>query len=325
MKKHLLILSAAFLLLAGNSNAQNIINASADDFEVWAPDPLTPSIKDPNTGFNANGWQCLNVMTYFLLGSSPQSVFKDSTVVHSGTYACQIKSVVLSPSSYGYVKSFLPHDTMGIVFSGVITNTPSIKLGVPFTSRPLSINFYYQYAPANNGKPDTAFCSVVLSHHTVTGRNTIGAGIAQMNAAGTWTLASVPIFYDSTWAHNIDTITVLFSSSSFYKPIPGSILYVDGASVVMGINELHASSTNVNIYPNPATNSVNFNILPASGSVAGYGIEIFDLTGKKVNTYRVNNNLTTINTDAYNSGLYFYQLYDQSGAQVKVGKFSVVK
>ncbi len=117
----------------------------------------------------------------------------------------------------------------------------------------------------------------------------------------------------------------MFSSSSFFKPIPGSVLYIDGASVVMGVNDLNAPSANVNVYPNPTSGDVNFNINPSAGSVTGYGIEVYDITGKKVNTYKVSNNHTTINTDAYNAGLYFYQLFDQNGTQLKVGKFSVVK
>ncbi len=191
MKKRLLFLSAAFLLFVGTSNAQHIISTKADDFEIWTDDPFTPSIQDPDSGVGKNGFagngKLLICLRLLLLGNNPQIQYfisRTVTVVHSGTYSCKIESQVLSATSYGYVKSFIPHDTVGIVFSGVITASPAIKLGVPFTSRPVSINFFYQYFPQNNGKPDTAFCSVVLSHHTAAGRNTIGAGIAQMNSTG---------------------------------------------------------------------------------------------------------------------------------------------
>jgi hypothetical protein len=322
MKKHLLLLSAAALLFVGTANAQ-IPNPG---FETWSPDLVNGGVKNPNTSDANAGWQTLNLFTSPFLNSNPQSVFQDSTIVHSGKYACKIVSVVLNANEYKDVKAFIPHDTMGIVVSGTITATPAFKLGVPYTSRPVSFNFFYQYFPQSaSGKPDTAFCTVVLSRSPGGVRHTIGAGITMLNAAASWTMGTVSIVYDSGWSTPIDTITVLFSSSSFHKPVPGSILYVDDASGLMGINDLHAPSANVNVYPNPASNSVNFNIASANGSVAGYSIEVYDITGKKVNAYRVTNSLTTVNTDAYSSGLYFYQLFDQSGAQLNVGKFSVVK
>ncbi|HXB11414.1 MAG TPA: T9SS type A sorting domain-containing protein [Bacteroidia bacterium] len=328
MKKHLLLLSAAALLFTGTANAQ-IPNAG---FETWNPDPINGSAMDPNDGTLGDaGWQTLNVFSSAFTGGSPISVFEENSIIHSGSHSCKITSVQLTGTSYNYIKSFLPKSIAGIAITGafVATPSPALKVGVMdtnrITNRITSFNFFYQYYPTST---DTAFCSVVLSHTTFGSgykRNTIGASITTMTGTGaTWKMGTVTIFYDSSASHLIDTITVMFSSSSFTNPHVGSILYVDDASV-LAVNNIDAPSASINVYPNPTSGVVNFNISPSAGSVAGYNIEVYDITGKKVNTYKVTNNLTTINTDAYSSGLYFYQLYDQSGAQLKVGKFSVVK
>src|ERR1700722_19996325 len=171
MKKHLLAL-ATILIGASSVNAQfQLINP---DFATWthtaASAPFYPqSFDDPNSGIGSNGWWEFNPFTTALIGTSPSvSVFKDSTVVYPGDkYSCKITSVVLSTTSYGYVKSFIPHDTTGILLTGNFsTSAPYIHLGLPTTNRLVSFSFYYQYAPASTGAsiPDTAFCSIRLSH-----------------------------------------------------------------------------------------------------------------------------------------------------------------
>src|SRR5690348_8573576 len=128
MKKHILAFSFAAFIFIGAAHAQ-VPNPS---FETWTPDQANPLALDPNAGNGPNQWECLNVFSSGILGGSPISVFKDSTIVHSGKYACKIVSVVLAGASYNYVKSFLPHDTVGIVVCGTIVSSPNpgLKLGI---------------------------------------------------------------------------------------------------------------------------------------------------------------------------------------------------
>lgn len=316
MKKYLLAL-ATILVGAISSNAQ-LVNPG---FETWSPDPLNSSALDPNSGGSTSmGWQCFNLLSSSFLGSSPISVFQ-STNAHGGTYSAKIVTVKLTTTSYGYVSSYGVPDTMGMVLTGTFSGT-SIKVGIPFTQRIAQFQFYYEYAP--NGT-DTASCSVVLSHFSGGKRNTLGAGIFKTPAtASAWTQGTVNIYWDSL-SGNPDTITVVFSSSSLSpggKPKLGSTLYVDDASVVTGINELNAPSTNVNVYPNPASDNVYFNI---SGNDMGSYVNVYDMTGKQINSYAIRNNRANISTQYYNAGLYFYQIYDKSGSLMKTGKFSIVR
>jgi len=336
MKKYLLFLVVAYAVIINSAKAQYIIpntpgtppGVNQDGFETWANDPLS-NIKDPwdNNSSQAQ-WQCLNILASSLFGNSPQSVFQDSTTVHGGKYSCRIVSVVLNATGYSYVKSFLPHDTVGVVLGATITFNPSPNIvpGLPFnpSHRIDSLIFYYQYAPQNNSithKPDTAYCSVTVTHR----HNVIGGGLLSMNStSGNWVKAMVPILYDSGAGHNPDTIDILFSSSSLYAPVPGSTLIIDDGQAVMGINDnINAVKANVDVYPNPASTQVNFKV---SGSgINAYGIEVYDITGKKISTNAVKDNMASINTSTYASGLYIYQVYDKSGALMNVGKFSIDK
>ena len=326
MKKHLLILAIAALSCGLHGvKAQNIIPITGEDgFEVWSP-VATTSAYDPNNGSvtSTAQWLSLNILSSSFLGSSPISVFKDSTQKYSGSYACKIVSVKLTSTSYSYVSAFLP-DTVGMVMAGTIITTPSpsFKPGTPFNRRITQLNFWYLYMPQiANGKPDTASCIVELTHRYGGVANILGGGEYRMNAASTLTYATVPITYDSATG-NPDTIDVVFNASSYFKPVLHDTLIIDAASVPLGINEVHTATTSVKVYPNPASSEVNFII---SGKQA-HIIDVYDITGQKVNSYNVKNNSSAnINTSAYNSGLYIYQVRDKAGNALKTGKFSVVK
>lgn len=329
MKKYLLLLSTIVLALSFNTaKAQNvIISDSTDDFETWARDPVNGAIYDPNNGSAVLAqWQCLNPLTSPIFGSGPQSVFKDSTIVHSHKYACKIVSCVFPSGGYSLISAFIPHDTVGIVMGGTITAGPSFKLGIPFHRQIATYSFWYQYAPMmNSGKPDTAGISITMTHQSSVDNKTytVGAGALLMNTtSGNWVQATVNILYDSSASHNPDTIDILWSSSSLYKPAPGSVLYLDGVTIPMGVNEIQAPDAKVEVYPNPASTEVNF--LITSENQAN-NVAVFDITGRKVDTYSVRNNKASVNTSTYSNGMYTYQVRDKSGALIKVGKFSVVR
>lgn len=76
----------------------------------------------------------------------------------------------------------------------------------------------------------------------------------------------------------------------------------------------------VKVYPNPATNQINFEFetLPA-GSV-----RIYDMTGRLVETHTFTNNFLNIHLDQYSSGMFIYQVVDQEGRVVEKNKFSVM-
>ncbi|HSY75567.1 MAG TPA: PCMD domain-containing protein [Bacteroidia bacterium] len=325
MKKHLLALSILALAFTVNTTKAQILNPG---FENWTHTPtgtFNPvAYDDPNGGSGTTGWWDFNILSSSLAGTSPLTVFKDSTTVHSGKYSAKIVTAPMSATSYGYYKAFFPHDTMGCIIAATISagiGGVTVKTGIPFTQRISQFNFYYQYAPVAT---DTGSCSVVLyKFNPVTkSRYVIAAGVFATGTAtgATWQQATVNMVYD-TAVSNPDTVVIVFSSSSLYhKPQVGSTLLVDDASVVAGINELHAAQVNVNVYPNPSSTEVNFAI--TSTEMANHA-DIYDITGQKINSYDVKNNFAAISTANYAPGLYLYQIYDKSGSVMKIGKFTV--
>jgi hypothetical protein len=326
MKKYLLILSVVFVGMMQTTKAQNTypIVPRYDDFEIWYQDPANGSAMDPDTGtFNVPCWLTLNPLSSPLIGPPPHpvSVFKDSTTVHSGKYSCRVLSVVYNATAYNYIKSFIPHDTLGALLLGTLTNAPSIIPGYPYTHHISSFTFWYQYAPQMNaGKPDTASCAVVLTRllHGDFRKQIASGRIVMNNTSNTWVQGTVNLTYDTAGC-NPDTIQVIFASSSLYKPAPGSTLILDGVSP-LGVDELvDGVPTAITVYPNPASAAVNFSI---SGAPA-HAIDVYDITGKKVNTYPVKDFNLTINTSSYPTGIYLYKVYNKSGEVMKTGKFNI--
>jgi hypothetical protein len=139
----------------------------------------------------------------------------------------------------------------------------------------------------------------------------------------TWTSKTVQITYTNTQV-NPDTVLIVFSAcaiDTLNKPKQFDTLDVDNSSVT-GIGSIDAPHDNVNLYPNPAQAEIN---LTTTGHYQANRVEVYDITGKTVGTYIINNNFLTINTQSYNSGIYLYKLLDNTGTQLNVGKFSVVK
>jgi hypothetical protein len=76
---------------------------------------------------------------------------------------------------------------------------------------------------------------------------------------------------------------------------------------------------NVNVYPNPANDQVNF-ITAVKGD--NY-ISICDITGREMERVAVKNGDAILNTSAFTNGIYFYSLTDASGNLLDRGKFII--
>ncbi len=79
----------------------------------------------------------------------------------------------------------------------------------------------------------------------------------------------------------------------------------------------------VNLYPNPATSYITFDLQKTPDR--SLSLEIFSFLGKKMTEIKNINSKNTIDLTDYNRGLYMYQLVDASGKIVESGKFQVTK
>ncbi len=327
MKKVLLSAFAMVVLGLPKLSAQ-IINPN---FETWTPDYLAGApVMDPNTGMGHSGWWDFNFFNYSLLGNSPVTVFQDSVnpTPISGKFCAKIISEPMYKQDWDTLKQFgfnIP-DTNGIIFTAFYSarSRITVKNGIPCTTKISSLSFWYRYVP--NGS-DTCSCSIGMYHFdTATKqRELIGGGFWNNYTAKTnWTSATVPIIYDSA---NLkpDTIVIMYSACSLYShPKAGDTMNIDSVTtgLPLGIENLSQQNSHVNVYPNPANTQIN---LAVTSQLSVGKVEVYDLTGKLMGSYAMHNNLLTINTQQYNTGIYFYKIYDHSGEQMNVGKFSVIK
>jgi Secretion system C-terminal sorting domain len=75
----------------------------------------------------------------------------------------------------------------------------------------------------------------------------------------------------------------------------------DYLSTVTGLNNNNNVISDLNVYPNPSSNIVNF----TSANELAVSVSIFDLTGRKLETTRFANGKSTMNTSNFASGVYF--------------------
>ena len=97
----------------------------------------------------------------------------------------------------------------------------------------------------------------------------------------------------------------------------------DGKSTLSEERVVNFKQTNTywNIYPNPATNELHIETLGNEK----FGVQLFDVTGKKVmeNVLIINN--TNINTSSLYEGMYFVRIINADGVVLKMQKITVVR
>jgi hypothetical protein len=102
--------------------------------------------------------------------------------------------------------------------------------------------------------------------------------------------------------HKLTHLTNYEHDGDNWVSVGDYILYYSEQTIT-GVNDLNLVK-NVNVYPNPATNQVTFNIDAAVGPL---NVELYDLQGKLVLSRLVSNN-NPVSIESLNSGLYFYRL-----------------
>jgi hypothetical protein len=107
------------------------------------------------------------------------------------------------------------------------------------------------------------------------------------------------------------THTIPTTLTSFPSGFTGTVYFTDQVwdttcvfpfpmTCTVSVPELAASGS-VSVYPNPATENFTVKVSSAKEVL----INIYDVTGKAVRTYNVNNDQLIINRDGLRSGLYF--------------------
>jgi len=93
-----------------------------------------------------------------------------------------------------------------------------------------------------------------------------------------------------------------YEGDVFPEGEPYSLVTFEGPD---GINE---NEINVSIYPNPATNSLN---ISSKSKISN--VKVLNYLGQTIDNFYVKGVEVTINTSAYNSGIYFIQIETEKG------------
>ena len=301
MKKILLSITAAVLTTMS-------VNAQVDfKFETWKPSGLA---KDPS------GWASFNVLTSYGMA---QTVFKDTVAPYEGSAAAKI---VTQP-----IPVLIPvpgYDTVGLLIVGTVdVQNTKINYGTAYTNRPESVNFATKYEPVNG---DSASVSVQLTRFNVASNMTeiIATGLWTSTASATsWTQQSLKLTYDPNLNNTLpDSIRIMVSASSLYRPKINSTLYIDDVSFsgYVSTNDINGVKNNVSVYPSPAKESVTISI-----SVKASSVEVLDITGRSLGVFPMTNNKAIIETANYKAGMYLYNVIGEQSNVLGRGKFEVVK
>ena len=103
----------------------------------------------------------------------------------------------------------------------------------------------------------------------------------------------------------------------------GSSLYLDEVKFVdfVGVEEYELNALKVKVFPNPVSD-----ILTISAAIdEADKIEVSDIMGRAINTYKIQNYEAKINIANYKNDNYYYKILDKKNKPLTYGKFSVQK
>jgi hypothetical protein len=87
----------------------------------------------------------------------------------------------------------------------------------------------------------------------------------------------------------------------------------------VGMDELDQAAQTLSVYPNPASDVVNFSIDYNKAA----SVKMMDITGRVIETVNFDMNNASVDVRNYNAGIYMYQVLDKEGKVIKAGKVSV--
>lgn len=247
------------------------------------------------------------------LGISDHVTEKETVNVHGGSAAAKLttKSLVVLGTPLDVPGTM----TTGIIGFDFVTFTPSVAGGASVTSAYDGLNGFYQYAPAGS---DTMNVIVLM----FSGSDTIGMGQYRDAANSTsYQSFSCPITYFVPLTPDKMQITIT-SSGGFTSLVPGSVLFVDDLTVTggIGVEDWSGYGISRNVYPNPAQDYININ----NPSMNDVTLEVYSLSGQKVDVQTLSPDMNSINLESYASGIYSFRVVD-NGTVVYSSKFVVKK
>jgi len=142
------------------------------------------------------------------------------------------------------------------------------------------------------------------------------------STSGKWSVPAVPGAVTKTtkhqynwYANGVGYILVQMNMDSNTTNVQNVIWDTNAPA---SVNELSYNGK-VSVFPNPCTSQITFSTV---SNVAQY-INVYDVTGRKVEQVEMKSGMTNVNTSEFASGMYLYTLTDMNGNPLDRGKFMV--
>jgi hypothetical protein len=291
------------------------------------PNPGFENWTNSGTYEEPDNWGTLNFASAFVPGF-PITCEK-STEFHGGQYAVKLTTTASSVdiSTFGF-----PYDTVpGMLILGDLSIG---SLGKPYAQRPASMGFWYKYTSVG-GDSAGVLVSLTRWDTNTNSQVTVGQGLASINATvGTYTFGDLTINY----IDNADPDTVSIIAFSSYNalavlgnqiptavPQPGSTLFIDDISLITtAVNENAANKFDFKMYPNPVRDEVSILCTGHQFVNSPVTVEFYDMTGRRVQSFTVNQMMTKADVSGLASGMYIYAVKNGNNV-LRTGKFTVAK
>lgn len=264
----------------------------------------------PNNGFE--NWT--NMGTY----ENPDSWgTMNNTTAIAGVYTAT-KATPGSPGSFFLKltsKTIGPGVVNGIAVSGVLDSTTmKPKSGFAYTGQPASFTGKWQhmiYGSSQGG------ITVALTkwNTSLNKRDTIA--IANQTLSGmamSWANFTIPFTYFSA---NIPDSCIIFLRASGTTPTNNDYLWVDNlgfSGSVAGISNNKTTFTNVKVFPNPSTTTINVSFELKQSELVE--LSLLDITGKQIFAKNLGNifgiQSETISCENLEKGTYFLKLTSEN-------------
>ncbi len=114
---------------------------------------------------------------------------------------------------------------------------------------------------------------------------------------------------------SIDQVSVTWPSGevdNFYNVAVDQTLTIEEGSGVSSLNELAARGYDVTLFPNPVSDVLTVDI-ETNKVVDGLLMQVFDVSGKKIEESIINQSLSTFDFSAYAQGVYRLSLTSEEG------------
>jgi hypothetical protein len=270
------------------------------DFEDWNE----VATEEPNNWFSSN------LFTF----SSGLSVTKTEDSFE-GAFAAKLET-----------KLTMFNDTMAVLTNGQFGDNGPYG-GLPVSNTPDKLTGYYKYIPVG---PDTALVGLTLFRYDdntgITSK--LEEAFIQLLPANEYTPFEVPVIYDQYPLP--DTVNIAISASNITDGVYnglGSTLYIDAMEISYkppptGIMD-KLSKDEFKVYPNPATENLNFEFTEAFQN--DVNVSILNILGKTVLQETISASRSQsfrLDVSRFESGIYFYRL-NTSGLQEFTGKFFI--